>query len=344
MKIQSIIKKGLAVMLTLAMTITVAPQPTFAAGGKSLISLEYTECSHSLETGNYASLYNGITTPDEQFYEQKDILYLDASEDAYIVYDLGGKYSELSGKAVTEKGRGSGNYTITFYGDGKKLKTIKDITHENQGIDFKVDVEGVKELRIVSENSGSYSFGWVYLAKPTLKSGQLTLSDTTLTMNIKDSTFVTYSYTDAKGKEKTTGAKGKSSNAKIAKVSSKGKIVAASVGKCKVTCTIDGVSKSVTVVVLPDKVTGVKALSKSKNEVQLTWTAQKGVSSYQVYMYDTDLEEYTLVATAKGSINSARIKDLSKNTSYKFKVRAVLKSGKSYNGEFSKVITVKTTK
>lgn len=345
MKFQSIVKKGLTAVLALAMIVTAAPQPAFAAGStKNLVKLEYVESNDSLESSNYSGLYEGIKTPDDEFYAQKDILFLDASLEGNITYNLAGKYSKLSGKIVTKKDTGSGNYTVSFYGDGKLLKEYTDITHEHQGISFSVNVAGVKELKIASENSGSYSYGWVFLAKPTLTCGTLTLSDETLEMNAKDSTFVTYSYTDTKGNEKTTGAKWKSSNTKIAKVSSKGKIVAVAVGSCKVTCTIGGVSKSVKVVVLPKKVTGVKELSKGKNEIQLTWAAQKGVSSYQVYMYDVDLEEYTLVATTKGAVNSARVKDLSKNTSYKFKVRAVLKAGKNYNGAYSKVVTIKTSK
>ncbi len=59
---------------------------------------------------------------------------------------------------------------------------------------------------------------------------------------------------------------------------------------------------------------------------------------------DTGSGEYTLVAITKGAVNSARVKDLSKNTSYKFKVRAVLKAGKNYNGAYSKVVTIKTSK
>lgn len=345
MKFQSIVKKGLTAVLALAMIVVAAPQQASAASNtKNLVSMDYVESVDSLESGNYAGLYDGIVTPDNVTYAQKEILFLDASLKGNITYNLAAKYNKLSGKIVTKKDTGSGEYNISFYGDGKLLKEYKSISHEHQGISFSVNVTGVKELKITSENTGSFSYGWVFLAKPTLSSGALTLSDETLEMSAKDSTFVTYSYTDAKGNEKTTGAKWKSSNSKVAKVSSKGKIVAVAVGSCKVTCTVGGISESVKVVVLPKKVTGVKELSKGKNEIQLTWAAQKGVSSYQVYMYDVDLEEYTLVATTKGAVNSARVKDLSKNTSYKFKVRAVLKAGKNYNGAYSKVVTIKTSK
>ena len=68
MKFQSIVKKGLTAVLALAMIVTAAPQPAFAAGStKNLVKLEYVESNDSLESSNYSGLYEGITTPDDEF-------------------------------------------------------------------------------------------------------------------------------------------------------------------------------------------------------------------------------------------------------------------------------------
>ena len=172
----------------------------------------------------------------------------------------------------------------------------------------------------------------------------LTLSDSQLALSVSDKTYVTYSLESPNG---TISAKAtwKSSNKSVAKASSKGMIVAKRAGSCKVTCKVKGITKTVKVVVKPKKVSGLKALSKSRNFVQLQWAKQAGVSKYQVYYYGPDIMEYTLAKTVKGSLNTARVTGLSKSTTYKFKVRGVVKAwSKSYKGNYSKVLTVKTTR
>lgn len=135
----------------------------------------------------------------------------------------------------------------------------------------------------------------------------------------------------------------RSTNTKVAKVSSKGKIVAVAAGTCKIKVTSKGITKSVSVLVLPDKVTGVKKVSSTKNSIKIAWTKQTGVDGYGVWMYDKDLEEYTKVKTVSKDFSSATISDLKKNSTYKFKIRAFVKVGskKSY-GETGKIYKAKT--
>ena len=56
----------------------------------------------------------------------------------------------------------------------------------------------------------------------------------------------------------------KSSDIKVIKVSSKGKVVAVNLGICSITCKIGAEKKNVNVVVLPQKVTKLSILSKTK--------------------------------------------------------------------------------
>ncbi len=173
----------------------------------------------------------------------------------------------------------------------------------------------------------------------------LTLSNKRLQLNKGDSVYLTYTVTDALGQVLDVPASYKSSNISVAKVSSQGKIVAVAPGKAVITVKANGISNTCTVIVKPQKVSGIKAISKTKNSIQLKWKKQSNVSKYQILMYDKDLEEYTVVKSVKGKINSAIIKNLSKNKKYKFKIRAVLKSGaKNYYGDYSKVYTSKTAK
>ncbi|MCC8045180.1 MAG: fibronectin type III domain-containing protein [Clostridiales bacterium] len=173
---------------------------------------------------------------------------------------------------------------------------------------------------------------------------ELKLSDTKLVLDSGDSVYVTYAVTLG-GKTVSASATWKSSDTSVAKVSSKGKIVAVGAGTCKITCKAKGVSKSIRIIVNPKKVSSISTLSKTKTKVQLKWKAQSGVTKYVIYMYDKDLEEYTVVKSVNGSLNSATISGLKKGTTYKFKIRAYVKyNSKKYYGAYSTVYKVTTKK
>lgn len=137
----------------------------------------------------------------------------------------------------------------------------------------------------------------------------------------------------------------KSTSTKVAKVSSKGKVIAVNAGSCKINVTSKGASKTVTVIVLPKKITSVSKASNTKNSVKIKWDEQKGVTGYEVWMYDPDLEEYTKVKAVSKDFTSATISDLKKGQTYKVKVRGYVKVGsKKYYGEFSNTFKAKTAK
>ena len=63
-------------------------------------------------------------------------------------------------------------------------------------------------------------------------------------------------------------------------------------------------------------------------KVTLTWDKVKGADAYRVYLYNTDTkkyEQYKLVKSAKATVT-----DLENGKTYKFKVAAAVKNGKSY--------------
>ncbi len=92
----------------------------------------------------------------------------------------------------------------------------------------------------------------------------------------------------------------------------------------------------------PDEVDNLKASAKTKNTVTLKWNAVKRATGYQVFMYDASQGKYVRKAvTAK---TTAKISSLKEGTNYKFKVKAYFKANsKYYYGEYSDVLTVKTT-
>lgn len=163
------------------------------------------------------------------------------------------------------------------------------------------------------------------------------LEKTSFTLNIGDKVYINVEK-NSNNKQKITF---KSNNKNIAKVSSKGMIVAKGTGVAKITVAQGSVQKAVTVIVLPSKVKEISLKSSTKDKIQLKWSSQAGVSGYEIYIYDTDIEEFDLVKTVSG--NAVTIEGLDSGTKYKFKIRAYVKNGsKKYYGKYSDVYKAST--
>lgn len=76
-------------------------------------------------------------------------------EGGYASFNLDGKYSYISGKAGNFDNK---NYSVSyvFYGDGNIIGTV-DIIGGALPIDFDFSIEGVKQLKIVADQSQNYS-------------------------------------------------------------------------------------------------------------------------------------------------------------------------------------------
>lgn len=257
------------------------------------------------------------------------------AEEYMVKFDLNKKYSYFIGNVALD-----GSYEeLSFYGDGKLIKKMTTTLGKNENWDFNINVTKVKELKVVAKCGASY----IYSCK--FQKNSLKISDSELKLDVKGSATLKVTYKDGAGKA-ITGKKVKyaSKDKKIAKVSSKGKIVGVSAGVTKVTVTSpDGLAETCKVIVLPKKVTGVKLASASSDSVKLQWDKVDGADSYEVGFYDPDLEEYEKLKSVSGT--TANIKDLDSNTEYTFMVRACIKDGsKVYKGAFSDDFKTKTTK
>ncbi len=339
-------KKFTKLLIGILIALMIFAQPSVSlqsfAASKSLKSLPYVSTNHSFDSYNYPS--QGITTPDGKEYSN-NIIYFDASlEDCHVTYNLNNKYEKLTGKLVTSNRTGNGVFNVTFWGDGRKLKSYRGITKDSKEKKVDVNVTGVKQLKITAENTRDYGYGWVYFVDTKITTlSYLSVSDKTLELYQGDMMSIgcTYKNTDASKK-----ASWSTSNKNVCRVSTKGQIRATGTGKAVITCKYKNETKKITVIVRPNKVTGLKASSRGRDFVQLSWKSQPAASGYKIYSYDKYFNEYQLEKTVKkGASTSGMIKNLKKNTSYKFKVRAYFTTGgKTYYGDYSKVITVKTNK
>lgn len=197
--------------------------------------------------------------------------------------------------------------------------------------------------------AGTYYLGLQPHATDTIcvsLDAKVVVAEKKITLDVGDSTLI--DATIVKGSEEVDGAKFtyKSSKTTVAKVSSKGKIVAVGPGTCKIGVrSKNATDAQITVIVKPKKLSGLKVASKTKNSIQLQWTKQKNVDGYEVWMYDSDLEEYTKVKSTDGKASTALVKNLNKGTTYKFRIRAYVKNGsKKYYSEFGATYKASTKK
>ena len=165
--------------------------------------------------------------------------------------------------------------------------------------------------------------------EPTKPSEEPSKSEQILVQRIK---VPKSSLTLVVGEKKSIGAKVEPSKAtnktltydsqkkSIAMVSASGKVTAKKPGKTTIKIKAsNGVKKTIYITVKPKKVSGFKA-KPEKTSIRLSWKKSKDITAYQIYKYDPKKKAYKLYKTVKGT--SLTVKNLKKNTTYKFKIRA----------------------
>ncbi len=91
------------------------------------------------------------------------------------------------------------------------------------------------------------------------------------------------------------------------------------------------------------KVKGVKAESKTQNQIKIRWKSIKDVTGYQIYRSTSKKGKYTKAGTTKKSYFTN--KKLKAGKKYYYKIRAYKKKGRSRKySRFSSVICIKTLK
>ena len=101
-------------------------------------------------------------------------VYLDASENGTITYNLEGKWDKLSGTLSTwAEAQSEAAFDITIWGDDKILFSRYDYHKTDAPVPFCLDVAGVKKLSVVSCNRGAYSDGFLFIHEPILYQTEL---------------------------------------------------------------------------------------------------------------------------------------------------------------------------
>lgn len=147
-----------------------------------------------------------------------------------------------------------------------------------------------------------------------------------------------------------TGAKFsyQSSNGKVAKADSKGKVKVTGIGKAVITVTAraDGRYKAakakVKLTVIPKNVGGLKVKAQPGGRCKVSWNKTPKVSGYQIRYSAKSSMKSSKIAKAAGAKKNIMLKKLKKNKKYYVQIRAYSKvGGKMYYGNWSKKKTVK---
>lgn len=273
--------------------------------------------------------------------------YEDEISWVYNVYNLAGKYNKLEGKIVLFDSYNTNNFntSLYFYGDGELIKKY-NMTPSTIPFKFSINVSGVKKLKILLKDNTAVSGGTLFgLTGLKLYKPYLILSESEIALNVGESRVVEYALKGASDSQKEQLPSWSSNKTSVAKVSSKGKIVAMGTGTCSITCKVGDAKKTLRVIVRPKKVTNLTVSSKSTNSVTIKWNRLKNVAGYKIYKYDNDIKEYVYLKTVDGEFRSTTIKKLKRGKTYRFKIRAYIKvNNKTYYGNYSEVLKVTTKK
>lgn len=129
-----------------------------------------------------------------------------------------------------------------------------------------------------------------------------------------------------------------SSDESVATVSSSGKVTAVSYGTAIIKCKsrkYSKISSSLTLTVVPVKVSGAEQTSATDNSYTIKWKAQKGVDGYIIYKVGSDSKKEKI---AKTKNNTAEIDGLKSSSKYKLYIVAY----KQIKNEDGKKVTYKS--
>ena len=85
---------------------------------------------------------------------------MDASNDAYAVFNLNQQFTTFSGKIVANQNTGSDAIlNIAIYIDDSLVYSKTEFTKRTGAVDFSLDVRGATKLEIRTSNTGGYSNG-----------------------------------------------------------------------------------------------------------------------------------------------------------------------------------------
>ena len=238
-----------------------------------------------------------------------------------------------------------GEYTIAKAGRLKlrtTLKTSEQVYYLSDNpaiatVDDAGNVKGIGAGTVTIHGftaAGKSSVSTINVLAKSIHATGIKLNKTTL--NLKNGTKEKLKATVTPNNTTDGNVTWKSSNKKIAKVTSRGNVYAKSVGECTVTATTaNGKKVTCKVKVVPGTAT-IKATNNGYNSIKLTWNKLGDVTGYWIYR-KTSGSKYKTIAKVSGTTVSYKDKNLVTGKKYYYKIKGYKKVGKTtYKGSKSK--------
>jgi len=207
--------------------------------------------------------------------------------------------------------------SVTWSSSNEKVATVTD-----NGL-VKAIAAGKATITVTTNDTGKTAKCVVTVTDP-VKTKSVALNKSAVSL-VKGNTY-TLKATVKPATATNTTVKWKSSNTKVATVSSSGKITAKGYGKATITVTTKDTGKKDTcVVTVKPAVPKNYKLKKTSTNVKLSWTKMSDVTGYKIYRSTKKNSGYELVKTIKkpGTVTySARLSSLKKKTTYYYKIVA----------------------
>ena len=238
-----------------------------------------------------------------------------------------------------------GEYTIAKAGRLKlptTLKTSEQVYYLSDNpaiatVDDAGNVKGIGAGTVTIHGftaAGKSSVSTINVLAKSIHATGIKLNKTTL--NLKNGTKEKLKATVTPNNTTDGNVTWKSSNKKIAKVTSRGNVYAKSVGECTVTATTaNGKKVTCKVKVVPGTAT-IKATNNGYNSIKLTWNKLGDVTGYWIYR-KTSGSKYKTIAKVSGTTVSYKDKNLVTGKKYYYKIKGYKKVGQTtYKGSKSK--------
>ena len=282
------------------------------------------------------------------FSKSKSKVELDNQKGTFnIKYIHNDEIPEITGHELEVQGNGAKEITLTesVHGlivEGENLEGIKVSTENGETIinknQEKVIIKENTKGELVAEDANKTTTGELISKKVsqniTAKSFTKTYGNKPFNLNAKAKTKLSY----------------KSSNIKVATVSSSGRVTLKGPGKATITITATAsnqyksASKNITITVKPKKATLKKAKSTKKRTLKVMWKRDTKATGYQVVIAQNKKfkKGKKNITISKNKTVKRTIKKLKARKTYYVKVRAYKKVGKTkIYGAYSKVKKVK---
>lgn len=149
-----------SIVASIIASLCLVRQPSYASSHESTISIVD---MHEKDSQNCEIITDSIVDSYYGKTYKSNILRMDATNWAYIEYDLDGQFSAFSGTLIASDRTGRGaSMNIAIFVDGELKWSFSEFTRQNKHEEIDINLDGAKTISIKTSNSGETPYGWIF--------------------------------------------------------------------------------------------------------------------------------------------------------------------------------------